>query len=92
MPRPHHVERRVHRRTPQIAFRVLDFRISTHQPQENSLQHILGVGRIARNPVRGTEHHAVMRFVHLIERFYHCVSEHLPVKTGACLDYYTGGR
>jgi len=32
-----------------------------------------------------------MRFVHLIERFHHCVGEHLPVKTAASLDYYTGG-
>ena len=89
MPRSNHIECRIYRGAAQITFGVFDVRISANHPQKNGLKHILGIGRIARNPVRGAEHHAVMRFIHLIEGRFDHLSKHLLLKTGTSLDYYT---
>lgn len=63
LPRSDQIERNMDCGTAQITFGLKDFRragIASHQPDEDRLQCVFGVGRIAGDSVGGTEDHGVM--------------------------------
>lgn len=62
-PRPNQIQRGIHGGTAQIACLILDrvpF-LAPDEAQKDGLQHIFGVGRIAGDPVCGTEDQRVVR-------------------------------
>jgi hypothetical protein len=62
--RPDHIESRVNRRAPQIAFRIfqrIGLAPAAQQSQKDRLQRIFGIACVPRNPVGRAENKLVMR-------------------------------
>jgi hypothetical protein len=70
LPRPDHVERSVDGCAAQITFDVLHgvcLLAAPEQAQEDGLQDVFGVARIARDPVGCPEDEAVVRSIRLLD-------------------------